>query len=139
MNGESKLWDLETGGLRRNLRGATEHSSALAATGSGSHVALAGWSGAAVLTLPGGIVQHQLTIEERILSAAFQPGSLQIALGHRAGALVWDCGKRTRAMADAGGRVDCVAYSPDGTVLAGGCADGGIRIWIRRPAVCCTG
>lgn len=143
-NGRSALWRLPEGEL--------EHTWPPPPDGIAQQIALHPTARRLALVMPGGrvrlwdlstgretgaITQH---MSGAVRDLAFTPDASQLAAGSANGQVhVWDTATQALAqrLPDQGGRVDTVAYAPDGTLLATGIGqrvgaqafDDTIRIW----------
>jgi WD40 repeat protein len=72
-----------------------------------------------------------------VVALAFDPGGRRLAAAGVAAVVVYDVEKAriVGSLESPGGRVNAVAYSPDGTRLATASADGAVRIWHAESAM----
>jgi len=138
-----RLWDVETGasaqpsllahsGEVRDV--AFQPGGTLLASGGTDNLALL-WNPADTFPLRGALRGH----EREVVGVAFSPDGARIATssglprGSATGNAVWlwDAATRQRAadVQDVTALMLQVAYSPDGTLLAGASADGTVRLW----------
>jgi WD40 repeat protein/tRNA A-37 threonylcarbamoyl transferase component Bud32 len=82
------------------------------------------FDGVGVIQVPGRASQAALAKDLRTLAAGFQDGDV-----HRV--LVWDLAAGSQRWIQGGyrGRVNCLGFSPDGTVLVVACDDGQVELW----------
>jgi WD40 repeat protein len=135
-NGSIRLWDLFTGTeLPPPLDAHPGGVNALAFAERGLRLVSAGEDGAVRVWEPfGGSTEpvDSLTGHSReVTGVAFGPGGSLVTSGQDGTVRVWRAGPESRFAEplDAGRRVDRVALSPDGRVLAGGGGFGVVRFW----------
>lgn len=144
--GEIELWDPETGAAKRTV-GLPEAPVDHVAFGPGGRLLAAAANGSA----RGGVWLWDLRMEEpgrrlgshsdRCTGVAFRPdGEMLASAGgggdpdgfFRPGELyLWDVrsGRQIRAFRGIDDRLDCIAFSPDGTTIATGGYDQVVRLW----------
>jgi hypothetical protein len=85
--------------------------------------------------LPRGAL-HRLELEKGVGDVRFAPDGLKLAVsGFDGSVTIFDVGKgeAERSLEGTEGRVTCVAWSPDGGMLAAGCEDNGrVHLWDAR-------
>ena len=135
-NGSIRLWDLLTGQeLPARLQAHAGGVNALAFAGRGLRLASAGEDGIVKLWDPfdgtGRPVDTLAGHFRAVTGIAFGPGGSLISSGQDGTVRVWRAGPESRfaTRLAAGRRVERVAFSPDGRVLAGGGGFGVVRFW----------
>jgi len=136
-DGTAALWD-SSGRKIRSFEGHTDYvhcvafspDGTLLATGSADHTARV-WNvatGALVATIDG--------FDERVFTLAFAPDGASLAVGCFDGTIrIWDVASRANARTlrvDPAGSVECVAYSPDGSLLAAGGESKAVELFDTR-------
>jgi WD40 repeat protein len=148
------VWEIPSGRQFLTLN-AQASFPVVALSPTGKLIATAGLDGTARLwDFPSGALRATCAASRgQALCLAFAPDGRTLAVGgtdHRITVSIWDplTGKRLGGLTDRGSvstqqrspaaappadepglSVNAVAFSPDGTNLAGGCSDGGIRLW----------
>lgn len=124
-DGNVRIWDASTGACLRLLAGHTDRVFDLAMSPDGTTVA----SGARDRTVrlwnvADGTLRRQLEAPERVTDVEFSPDGRRIAAAasYAQVAIEWDVatGAELQRLPAQGPMVQCVAYSPDGTLIATG-------------------
>jgi WD40 repeat protein len=137
-----RLWHTTTGEERRALRGHTRPVPALAYAPDVRTLASADWDGAvklwdvatgterAALATSGQQVAAEKFFEE-VTAVAFSPDSRVLAVAVERDVQLWDVdrGVLLATLSGHAGKVKCLAYSADGTLLASGAHDRTVRLW----------
>ena len=86
---------------------------------------------AALRSISTGAAIHTFPVSPTAYSMAFSRDGSRLALGSRGTAAVWDAGNgaRLRTFETHGGRVNAVAFSPNGQQLLTGTTDGVAQLW----------
>jgi WD40 repeat protein len=128
-----ELWDVETGRLRKALRGNLGVSFALGLSPDGRALAAGSYDGSVMMwDLAGGRIRKLGTHGKQVASLAFAPGGMALAtVGVDGSAILWDLrtGQGRRIVPAGGDQVHCVAFSPDGLTLAFGDEAGVLSLW----------
>jgi WD40 repeat protein len=132
-----RLWDAATGEELRVLAGHARPVVALAFAPDGRTLAAAEGNGVVKLwdvatgKERGPLVTSEDNIPPEISAVAFAPdgGTLAVAVGHTV--QLWDVatGRLAHRLEGHTGNVRCLAYAPDGTLLASGGHDRTVRLW----------
>jgi WD40 repeat protein len=133
-----RLWDVATGEERGTLQGHARPVQALAFAPDGRALAAGDWRGVVKLwdvasrteraTLA---ASDDKVIFEEVSAVTFAPdgGTLAVAIGRAV--QLWDVttGRLVARLEGHEGKVQCLAYAPDGTRLASGGHDRAVRLW----------
>ena len=130
------IWDVRTAKLRQNFP-ADGGLRAVAWSPSGSILACGTDAGPELWDVKAGKTVAQWkdtdTSEWRncVDSIAVSPDGAMVATGHGGGVRIWDLrvGQLRHRIATQAGKAYSVAFSRDGSVLAGGCEDGTVTLW----------
>jgi WD40 repeat protein/serine/threonine protein kinase len=125
------LWRLCQDGSRQTLRGHNREITGLTLTKDGRTLATCGLD-QSVCIWDMALRRHVKLLQRDITSATLAPDGKLLALspGLSQTVQLWDpIARRVVASLPAQARVVRVAFSPDGSLLAAGCANGTIRLW----------
>jgi WD40 repeat protein len=149
---EVKLWDVTTGRERAALVGLTQGIVSVAFSPDGTVLATGGTDGSVELwdVVTGkGLRALPKSPGRSVLAMAFSPDGTTLAAGNGVpyadqggGELkLWDVATgRVRAeLRTNAGHIRCVAFSPDGKLLAGACKDGTAKLWYVSPLTTTAG
>jgi WD40 repeat protein len=126
------VWDVATGRETGRLRGHAASTFALAVSSDGKRLVSGSQdSTVRVWDLAVGKELHQFRADTPLSSVAFSPDCKAVAAGGNGRALVWDAitGEERASLGGHQGRVQCVAFSADGRLLATGGIDCTLAVW----------
>ncbi len=129
-----QVWDVESGAVRRTLRGAHGRGvTAVAYSPDGAALATASLDGTAKLW-DAATGRAAATLEghtQAVTAVAFSPDGRSLATaGQDRTVRLWDAaGRSRRALSGHTGPVTAVAFSPDGRLLASAGEDQTVRLW----------
>ncbi len=130
-DGAIRLWSLHDGRPAKELPGHTQASCALAFSPDGALLASGARDGAVRLwRAESGEAEAMLEGLEPVLTLAFSADGL-LAAGGRGGLRLWRRGRweSPRVVRGLGAQIRCLAFSPDGELLASGASDGTLQLW----------
>jgi WD40 repeat protein len=143
-DGTIKLWDTATGMLKHTLKGQGHRYYSVIFSPDGQHLASATHYGIELWYPDTGVLKGNLLRRYGIRSIAYSPEGRLLACGASHGIIMilnsvtgalehtiqgHTLPMRARGRAVYRGSVDCVAYSPDGQLLASGSSDETIKLW----------
>lgn len=136
-----KLWDAQTGTLKRTLKtGGTEWPNTVAVSSDGRTLVRAGAAGLSTIGLVDlvtgrelGYLRHDMSKPvQRIRSVGLSPDGKLLVCGYEEGSVgIWEVASRQRVLELHGHRamVYTVAFSPDSRTVVSGSSDGTALIW----------
>lgn len=128
-DGTARIWEVATGQPLKILKGHPSYVAQVGWTGDGKKlIAEGGVSGdISVWTIASGLKTGKFSVGQYVLSLAVDPtGERFAAVTHDSAVVLLNAatGKAERNVGDAADKFTRVAWSPDGKVLAAGCAKG---------------
>jgi WD40 repeat protein/serine/threonine protein kinase len=119
------VWDVATGALLTSVHHLAAEISSLVFSGDGAWLATSGGNDAYVLDTH--TWSQALRIEGPVRSLSFDPHGPRLAVGTAGGdSAIWDIpsGHRVHHLRESGESVDCIAWSPNGQLVATASSDG---------------
>ncbi len=134
VDGTLKVWDLETGRLKRTLAGHAGSVDSVAITPDGRRtVSASDDTNLKVWDLETGSTVHTLSGHKNVVSAVsiFKDGQQEISASDDRTVKVWDlqAGTDIRTLAGHGGRISALAVSPDGKLAISASSDHSLKVW----------